>query len=129
VVGSDFRFSLFTPPSLKIDVTCELLGSTFYTFLSLFNQEMPLPQDDTLPVDAGASSSNTVNGAETEELIAKIQNLGGQGAEYEDEDEEDNDEGEEKEDVTAEGGDGNADKKKKKKKKKSKTSKAVDRLK
>jgi len=90
---------------------------------------MPLPQDDTLPVDAEGSSSNAVNGAETEELIAKIQKLGGQSAEDEDEDEEDNDEGEEKEDVTAEGGDGNADKKKKKKKKKSKTSKAMDRLK
>jgi uncharacterized membrane protein YukC len=110
-------------------VTLYLLGSTFYTFFSLINQEMPLPQDDTLPVEAGGSSSNTVNGAETEELIAKIQNLGGQGAEDEDEDEEDNEEGEEKEDVTAEGGDGNADKKKKKKKKKSKASKAVDRLK
>jgi hypothetical protein len=92
---------------------------------------MPLPQDDTLPAEATASSSNTVNGAETQELIAKIQNLGGQGAEdeAEDEDEEDNDEGEEKEDVIAEGGGGNVDKKKKKKKKKSKTSKAVDRLK
>jgi hypothetical protein len=121
--------SLYLLPPLKIDVTLYLLGSTFYTFLSLINQEMPLPQNDTLPVEAGASNSNTINGAETEELIAKIQNLGGQSVEDEDEDEEDNDEGEEKEDVTAEGGDGNADKKKKKKKKKSKASKAVDRLK
>jgi len=121
---------LYIPPLISYDVTLLLLVQP--SIPSLINQpikKMPLPQDDTLPVEAGASSSNTVNGAETEELIAKIQNLGGQSAEVENEDEEDNDEGEDNEDVTAEGGDGNADKKKKKKKKKSKTSKAVDRLK
>lgn len=92
---------------------------------------MTLSQDNTASAKAEASTSNTVNGTETEELIAKIQNLG-QSVEDDDddqEDNEDNEDGEEKEGVNAEGGDGNSDKKKKKKKKKGKTSKAVDRLK
>jgi glycylpeptide N-tetradecanoyltransferase len=94
---------------------------------------MPLPQDETLPKgeQGGPSTSKTVDGADTEELISKIQQLGGQSAEDEEEDEDDNEEAEaeEKEGVTVEGGDGNADKKKKKKKKKGKTSKAIDKLK
>lgn len=99
---------------------------------------MPLPQNETLPEgnQAASSTSRTVDGADTEELIEKIQKLGGQssteqGEEEEDEDEEEGDgDGEEsKVEVVGEGGDGNSDKKKKKKKKKGKTAKAVDRLK
>jgi len=101
---------------------------------------MPLPQDETLPAgnQAAGSASKTVDGADTEELIEKIQKLGGpssteQGEEEEDDDEEEGEgegDGEEsKVGVVGEGGDGNSDKKKKKKKKKGKTAKAVDRLK
>jgi len=99
---------------------------------------MPLPQDDTLPAgkQAAGSASKTVDGADTEEIIEKIQKLGGpssteQGEEEEDDDEDENEgDGEEsKVGVVGEGGDGNSDKKKKKKKKKGKTAKAVDRLK
>lgn len=99
---------------------------------------MPLPQDNTLPAgnEAAGSTSKTVDGADTEELIEKIQKLGGQSSTERGEEEEDDDEeegegdGEEsKVGVVGEGGDGNSDKKKKKKKKKGKTAKAVDRLK
>lgn len=101
---------------------------------------MPLPQDDTLPKgnQPAGSTSKTVDGADTEELIEKIQKLGGQssteqGEEGEDDEEEEGEgegDGEQsKVGAVGEGGDGNSDKKKKKKKKKGKTAKAVDRLK
>jgi hypothetical protein len=94
---------------------------------------MPVPQDDSLPSSqAAGSTSHTVDGADTETLIEKIQNLGGPSAGQEDDDdEEDGEDGEEeKEGVAAEGGEGaGGDKKKKKKKKKGKTAKIADRLK
>lgn len=98
---------------------------------------MPLPQDDTLPQGerAGASSSTTVDGADTETIIEKFQQLGEDAAVEEDEDDD-----EDGDDVGADGGapvtgEGSAEgaggegKKKKKKKKKGKASKAVDKLK
>jgi hypothetical protein len=97
---------------------------------------MPLPQDDTLPQGAEASSSHTnapPSQLSTEEVIQKFQNLGEEAAAEEDE-EDDEVEGEAGEGVdgegAAEGAGGEGGKKKKKKKKnKSKASKAVAKLK
>lgn len=98
---------------------------------------MPLPQDDTLPQGSqpGASSSSTVDGADTETIIEKFQQLGEDAAAEEEDDDGDDDEdqdGADKDDVIAGGvteGAGGEGKKKKKKKKKGKASKAVDKLK
>ena len=98
---------------------------------------MPLPQDDTLPQGerVGESSSTTVDGADTETIIEKFQQLGEDAAVEEDEDDdEDGDDagGDGGAGVTGEGGAegaGGEGKKKKKKKKKGKASKAVDKLK
>lgn len=98
---------------------------------------MPLPQDDTLPQGerAGGSSSTTVDGADTETIIEKFQQLGEDAAAEEDE-EDDGDEDDAAEagpagvagDGSTEGAGGEG-KKKKKKKKKGKATKAVDKLK
>lgn len=100
---------------------------------------MPLPQDDTLPQGerAGASTSTTVDGADTETIIEKFQQLGQDAAVEEDEDDDEEGDGDEAggqggAGVTGEGsteGAGGEGKKKKKKKKKGKASKAVDKLK
>lgn len=99
---------------------------------------MPLPPDDTLPVESTASGSHTQapDQPSTEEVLAKFQQLGTEAAEEEDEEEDDEDgegangAGPSSAGVAGEGSTGDAGKKKKKKKKaKGKASKAVARLK
>lgn len=122
---------------------CNFSFSTSLLLLATVTQTiartMPVPQDDTLPSDKraeGSTSSTTVEGADTENIIEKFQQLGQDAADEENEGDDDDDEDEAGEVGQAgasvgEGGEGAgaADKKKKKKKKKGKASKAVDRLK